>query len=75
MMWFMIGPGLVALIFGVIFLIAPKRLMQEKTPPVRPLINTDALFLEHRICTGICLISVGVFCLLSAFYVWLRLNS
>jgi len=74
-MWLMIGPGVISVVFGVIFLCAPQRLMQERPSPHRPLIPTDELFLNHRISAGICLIAVGVFCLLSAFYVWLRLHS
>ncbi len=74
-MWLMVIPGVISLVFGAIFLIAPSRLMQEKPPVKRPIVEVDDLFLKHRLSTGICLIAVGVFCLLSAFYVWLRLNS
>lgn len=74
-MLLMIIPGIISVVFGVIFLWAPKRLMQERPAPTKPLIDTDEMFLKHRISTGICLIAVGVFCLLSAFYVWLRLHS
>ena len=76
MIWlFMIGPGLVALTFGVVFLIAPQRLMQAKPAQGRMIVDADTLFLDHRICTGICLMAVGAFCLLSALYVWVRLNT
>ena len=74
-MLLMVIPGIISVVFGAIFLIAPQRLMQDKPPVQRPLIPTDELFLKHRLSAGICLIAVGVFCLLSAFYVWLRLNS
>ena len=74
-MWLMIVPGVISVVFGVIFLCAPQRLMRERPTQQRPIIPTDELFLNHRISTGICLIAVGVFCLLSAFYVWLRPHS
>ena len=73
-MAFMIVPGVLTIIFGIIFIVAPQRLMSQREPHARPLISPDALFLDHRICAGICLIAIGVFCLLSSFYVWLRLN-
>lgn len=75
MIWlFMLGPGLVALVFGVVFIIAPQWLMQPKPVRGKTIVNADALFLGHRISTGICLLAVGVFCLLSTLYVWMRLN-
>ena len=73
-MLLMVIPGIISLVFGVIFLTVPQRLLREKPTLQRALIETDEILLKHRISTGICLIAVGVFCLLSAFYVWLRLN-
>ena len=71
----MIIPGLISLVFGLVFMWAPNSLTMKQRPPnVRTWFETDALFLEHRICVGICLIVVGVFCLLSAVYVWMRLT-
>ena len=75
MMWLIIVPGIISTLFGIIFLIAPKQLMSEERPRGRQLIDVDSLCLEHRICAGLCLIAIGVFCLLSALYVWFRLST
>ena len=74
-MWFMIVPGIVSLVFGLVFILAPKVQMQDTPVRARPLISIDGVLLRHRIGTGICLIAVGAFCLFSAFYVWYRLYS
>ena len=74
-MWLMIFPGVISLVFGCIALAAPKRLMWGNIAATRPSIDTDAWFLKHHVSTGLCLIAGGIFCLASAFYVWLRLHS
>jgi hypothetical protein len=73
-MWLMMGSGTVSLVSGIVCLCAPRRLLKEKPPGARVLFWTDAFLLDHRVCAGICLIASGLFCLSSAFYVWLRLN-
>ena len=74
-MWLMVGPGVISIVFGLVFMWAPQGLVrQQRQGTKRHWIEVDALFLQHRICTGISLIAVGVFCLLSAFYVWMRLH-
>ncbi len=69
----MILPGIIASIFGVLFLCAPH-LVKSKRSSAKHWIETDTFFLQHRIGAGLCLIVIGVFCLSSAFYVWLRLH-
>ena len=71
----MIGPGFVSLISGLMLLWVPKRLLSRRSPRGRFWIATDPFFQTHHISAGICLISVGLFCLSSAYYVWLRLHS
>ena len=73
-MWFMIIPGVIAVGFGFIFLCAPQRLVWGQSAPVRAAIPTDSWLLKYHISTGLCLIAAGVFCLASAFYVWLRVH-
>ena len=75
MILLMAVPGLIAVIFGLVFMWGPKNLTrraQAKNPRVA--IDTDTLFIQHRLSVGICFISIGAFCLLSALYVWVRLN-
>ena len=74
-MWYMILPGTSSLVFGFIFLVAPKRLLWGNIAATRPAIDTDPWFLKYHISTGLCLIAAGVFCLASAYYVWLRVHS
>lgn len=74
-MWYMIIPGTISLVFGLAFLMAPKRLLWGNIGATRPAIATDTWFLKYHVCTGLCLIAAGVFCLASAYYVWLRVHS
>ena len=74
-MWYMILPGMSSLVCGLIFLLAPKRLLWGNMAATRPAIDTDTWFLKYHISTGLCLIASGAFCLASAFYVWLRVHS
>lgn len=73
-MWLMVGCGAVALIGGILFLIAPDAFIQPGPPKGKVLFNTDAWLSDHRVCAGICLTAMGIFCLSSAVYVWMRLN-
>ena len=74
-MWYMIVPGIISFVSGLIFLCAPKLLLRRNIASTRPGIETNAWFLKYHISTGLCLIAAGVFCLVSAFYVWLRVHS
>lgn len=74
-MWYMILPGIISLVCGVIFLVAPKWLLRGNIAATRPAVDTEAWFLKYHASTGSCLIATGVFCLVSAFYVWLRVHS
>lgn len=74
-MWYMILPGAASLVCGFIVLLTPKLLLRGNFAPTRPAIHTDAWFLKYHVSTGLCLIVAGVFCLASAYYVWLRLFS
>jgi len=74
-MWYMILPGTISLVCGVIFLVAPKQLLLGNMGATRPAVETDPWFLKYHVSTGLCLIAAGVFCLVSAFYVWLRVHS
>ena len=67
--------GMPSLVCGLIFLVAPKRLLWGNMAATRPAIDTDTWFLKYHISTGLCLIASGAFCLASAFYVWLRVHS
>jgi hypothetical protein len=71
----MIIPGTISLVFGLIFLVTPKRLMWGNMAATRPSVETDAWFLTYHVSTGLCLAAAGIFCLVSAFYVWLRVHS
>ncbi len=83
----MIVTGAVALVFGIMFLVCPAQLDRwsqrgnatigrwlRSVDPTLRFDQPDQTVLRYRISTGICLIGVGVFCLSSAYYVWLRLH-
>ena len=71
---FMIVPGVVSVIFGVILLVAPRILKRKpEGHHLHSWVDTDPFFFEHRLGVGLCLLLVGVFCLYSAFYVWQRI--
>ncbi len=70
----MIVPGIISLVFGVLFFCAPQLLNRQRTK-TSSWIETDTFFLHHRVSAGLCLITVGLFCLSSAVYVWLRLHA
>ena len=74
-MWYMILPGAASLVCGLIFLIAPRLLLYGNIAATRPAIDTDVWFLKYHVSTGLCLIAAGVFCLASAYYVWLRVHA
>lgn len=76
-MLLMIMPGVISLTFGLVFLCAPQRLQGARPgrKHSRNWIETDPVFLKYRVSVGLCLLTIGIFCLSSAFYVWLRLNS
>lgn len=74
-MWYMIIPGMISVVFGLMFLAVPKRLLWGNIGATRPAIDTDPWFLKYHLSTGLCLIAAGAFCLASAFYVWLRVHS
>ena len=67
-------PGVNSLVYGVLFLWAPQRLQHQTASGAKPQ-RWDVLFLAHHTSTGLCLVAGGLFCLASALYVWLRLNS
>ena len=67
-------PGVSSLGFGVAFLCAPRLLRSPHAHQAR-WIETDAFFIQYRISASLCLIAAGLFCLSSAYYVWLRLHS
>jgi hypothetical protein len=73
-MWLMIAPGVVALVGGIVLLTAPQRLVREQAP-APSWIHTDPFILRHRMSASIVLIAVGLFCLSSALYVWMRLHA
>ena len=70
----MVVPGVNSLLYGLIFMYAPQRLLQGASD-VGTTKRSEAFFLAHRTSTGLSLIAGGVFCLTSALYAWLRLNS
>ena len=74
-MWSMIISGVVSSVFGAVFLCAPRWLAQPVARRGQVWIETTGFFLAHRISAGICFIAVGVFCLSSAWYVWLRVHG
>jgi len=74
-MWYMIIPGVISVVFGFTLLFTPKRLMWGNIGATRPAVDTNSWFLKYHVSTGLCLIAAGVFCLTSAFYVWLRVHS
>ena len=73
----MVIPGVVSLVCGVVLLAAPKRLLmvEKRLSGPRTVLETDLILLKHRLSGGICFLAIGVFCLASAYYVWLRLNA
>ena len=60
------GGSFVALIFLTMDTI-PQISSGSKRVPAYSVIN-------HRIGTGLCLLATGLFCMASAYYVWLRLH-
>ena len=74
-MWMMVVSGIISLVFGMIFLLFPTQLRDWSQEMTRRLARLDPTVLDHRVGTGLCLMSSGVFCLASAYYVWLRLHS
>ena len=72
-MLLMVVPGCIALIFGVGFLCTPQ--LVKHHPPTKSWIETDTFFLQHRISVSLVLVAMGLFCLSSAYYVWLRLRG
>jgi len=74
-MWYMIIPGTISVVFGLVFLAAPKRLLSGNIGATRPAVETNSWFLKYHVSAGLCLIAAGVFCLASAFYVWLRVHA
>ncbi len=74
-MLLMIVPGVISLMSGILLLCAPQRLLSLKPASGRSWVATDPFFMKHRISAGLCLMAVAVFCLSSAYYVWLRLHS
>ncbi len=74
MLWLLIVPGLISSGFGVAFLCAPRLLRSPKAHRAR-WIETDQFFIRHRLSASVCLIAAGLFCLSSAYHVWLRLHS
>ena len=75
-MWLVTVPGIVSIVGGLAFLFEPRSLSRARprTAPSMVWIEVDEALLKHRVSSGICLVVTGVFCLLSAFYVWLRLH-
>ena len=71
----MVVSGTVALVFGVVFLFFPKKLNTWSELASRQLDQLDPTIMNHRYGAGLCLLAVGIFCLASAYYVWLRLHS
>ena len=72
----MIMPGVISLIFGLLCLFAASRITEgRKRSRAASWIDTDMIFLKHRVGVGLCLIVIGLFCLSSAWYVWLRLHQ
>ena len=72
----MIVPGAVSLVSGAVLLAAPRRLLMVEKRLSGPgtMLETDLILLKHRVSGSICFLVIGVFCLASAYYVWLRLN-
>lgn len=70
----MVISGAVAMVFGTMFLFFPKKLVHWSEMTTRQAGQFDPTLLNHRVATGICLLAVGIFCLSSAYYVWLRLQ-
>jgi len=67
--------GLAALLFGVVLLLSPSLITRLSEEVNRQLQNTDANVMRHRIAAGVCLVAVGLFCIASAYYVWVRLTA
>ena len=76
LLW-MVVPGAVSLVSGVVLLAAPRRLlmMEKQLSGPGTVLDADLILLKHRVSGSICFLVIGVFCLASAYYVWLRLNS
>ncbi|GEM_PF-2825726 len=67
-------PGVNSLVYGLLFMYAPQHLLQGASDAGTTK-RSEAFFLAHRTSTGLSLIAGGLFCLTSALYAWLRLNS
>jgi hypothetical protein len=73
-MLLMIAPGIVSLVFGIAFLGMPQ-LVSSRPSTAKGWVETDAFFRQHRVSSSVCFIAVGLFCLSSAYYVWLRFRG
>ncbi len=74
-MLLMIVPGIISVVFGLLFLFAPH-VLTRRPPPSTPTpgrVETDRVFIQHRVATGICLLMAGGYCLSSASQVRTRL--
>jgi len=67
--------GLVAFLFGILLVLSPTLITRLSDQVNRHLQQTDAHLMRHRLSAGICLIGIGIFCIASAYYVWIRLTS
>ena len=70
----MMVAGAVSLIFGVVFIFFPQQLNRWSELASRQLNQLDPTIRNNRLGTGISLLAVGIFCIASAYYVWLRLR-
>lgn len=73
-MWVLVVTGVISLAVGLLATAAPDQLAQWSQLPGRPVTKLENAFFKHVLFSGMCLIVVGIFCLVSAWYVWLRLH-
>jgi hypothetical protein len=60
--------------FGALLLFCPHELSRWVASWNRRLAQPDKTILKHRVSTALCLLAIGVFCAVSAYYVWIRLH-
>ena len=83
----MVVPGIIAIVGGAAFLYAMPPPPRTRSPlrterhsasaetPKDDWVDLDDLLMKYHVGAGLCLIAVGTFCLLSAYYAWLRLRG
>lgn len=72
---FLIFAGLVALLFGIMFLFFPKTLLKWSESANRLITNIEDKAHNYRIGVGVSLILISIMCLFVAYYIKVKYIS